>query len=188
VDDAGLTKCSEIPPYVYHGQRCNLSATTVPSHDAATSGFTKVASSDFESPRLDKFINISVTTIPLFHSSSSWTNNGDAATDDFAGVTNRTTQGTRASQRSDLSEQQSHTGGCINWNQYYTTCRPAGSNPFHGAISFDNIGLAWVAIFQVCWRVQVSLNKTLLILTLRLWSIELYIRYMILIYFANTLW
>jgi hypothetical protein len=38
---------------------------------------------------------------------------------------------------------------CINWNQYYTECRPQGSNPFHGAISFDNIGLAWIAIFQV---------------------------------------
>jgi len=38
---------------------------------------------------------------------------------------------------------------CVNWNQYYTACRAVGSNPFQGAISFDNIGLAWVAIFQV---------------------------------------
>lgn len=38
---------------------------------------------------------------------------------------------------------------CVNWNQYYTLCKPVGSNPFQGAISFDNIGLAWVAIFQV---------------------------------------
>ncbi|XP_074649472.1 voltage-dependent T-type calcium channel subunit alpha-1H-like [Tubulanus polymorphus] len=38
---------------------------------------------------------------------------------------------------------------CINWNQYYTTCQPGDKNPFQGAISFDNIGLAWVAIFQV---------------------------------------
>jgi len=38
---------------------------------------------------------------------------------------------------------------CVNWNQYYTSCRPVGNNPFLGAISFDNIGLAWVAIFQV---------------------------------------
>ncbi|XP_017770530.1 PREDICTED: voltage-dependent T-type calcium channel subunit alpha-1H isoform X4 [Nicrophorus vespilloides] len=39
--------------------------------------------------------------------------------------------------------------GCINWNQYYTTCNDSGSNPFQGTISFDNIGLAWIAIFLV---------------------------------------
>ncbi|KAG8268301.1 low voltage-gated calcium channel activity protein [Homalodisca vitripennis] len=39
---------------------------------------------------------------------------------------------------------------CVNWNQYYTECKPQGNNPFQGTISFDNIGLAWVAIFLVC--------------------------------------
>lgn len=38
---------------------------------------------------------------------------------------------------------------CVNWNQYYTDCKAGVKNPFQGAISFDNIGLAWVAIFQV---------------------------------------
>ena len=38
---------------------------------------------------------------------------------------------------------------CVNWNRYFTVCKAAGSNPFRGSISFDNIGLAWVAIFQV---------------------------------------
>ena len=38
---------------------------------------------------------------------------------------------------------------CVNWNSYFTQCRPGDKNPFQGAISFDNIGLAWVAIFQV---------------------------------------
>ncbi|XP_049868677.1 voltage-dependent T-type calcium channel subunit alpha-1G-like isoform X1 [Pectinophora gossypiella] len=38
---------------------------------------------------------------------------------------------------------------CVNWNQYYTNCTQRGSNPFQGTISFDNIGLAWVAIFLV---------------------------------------
>ena len=38
---------------------------------------------------------------------------------------------------------------CINWNQYYTSCKPRALNPFQGAVSFDNIGLAWVVIFQV---------------------------------------
>ena len=40
-------------------------------------------------------------------------------------------------------------GDCVNWNQYYTNCRAGEKNPFQGAISFDNIGLAWVAIFLV---------------------------------------
>ena len=38
---------------------------------------------------------------------------------------------------------------CINWNLYYSDCTPGEHNPFSGAISFDNIGLAWVAIFLV---------------------------------------
>ena len=38
---------------------------------------------------------------------------------------------------------------CINWNIYYTKCEVSDTNPFKGAISFDNIGYAWVAIFQV---------------------------------------
>lgn len=38
---------------------------------------------------------------------------------------------------------------CVNWNQYYTDCQPKGNNPFQGTISFDNIGVAWVAIFLV---------------------------------------
>jgi voltage-dependent calcium channel T type alpha-1G len=39
--------------------------------------------------------------------------------------------------------------GCINWNQYYQLCSISDTNPFSGSISFDNIGLAWLAIFQV---------------------------------------
>ncbi|XP_055913399.1 voltage-dependent T-type calcium channel subunit alpha-1I isoform X3 [Eupeodes corollae] len=38
---------------------------------------------------------------------------------------------------------------CVNWNQYYTNCSAVGPNPFQGTISFDNIGMAWVAIFLV---------------------------------------
>ncbi|XP_069920261.1 voltage-dependent T-type calcium channel subunit alpha-1H isoform X2 [Oryctolagus cuniculus] len=38
---------------------------------------------------------------------------------------------------------------CINWNQYYNVCRSGDANPHNGAISFDNIGYAWIAIFQV---------------------------------------
>jgi hypothetical protein len=40
-------------------------------------------------------------------------------------------------------------GSCINWNHYYRFCNVSDKNPFSGSISFDNIGLAWVVIFQV---------------------------------------
>jgi len=43
----------------------------------------------------------------------------------------------------------SSSSSCINWNAYYTECRPGPANPFQNSISFDNIGLAWIAIFQV---------------------------------------
>ncbi|CAF1073951.1 unnamed protein product [Rotaria sordida] len=39
--------------------------------------------------------------------------------------------------------------GCINWNQYYNLCAISNQNPFSGSISFDNIILAWLAIFQI---------------------------------------
>ncbi|XP_066529784.1 voltage-dependent T-type calcium channel subunit alpha-1H [Hoplias malabaricus] len=39
--------------------------------------------------------------------------------------------------------------GCVNWNQYYNVCRPGELNPHKGAVNFDNIGYAWIAIFQV---------------------------------------
>uniref|UniRef100_A0A669DYN6 Voltage-dependent T-type calcium channel subunit alpha-1H n=1 Tax=Oreochromis niloticus TaxID=8128 RepID=A0A669DYN6_ORENI len=38
---------------------------------------------------------------------------------------------------------------CVNWNQYYNVCRPGELNPHKGAVNFDNIGYAWIAIFQV---------------------------------------
>ncbi|KAJ8283882.1 hypothetical protein COCON_G00027320 [Conger conger] len=38
---------------------------------------------------------------------------------------------------------------CVNWNNYYTNCFAGANNPFKGAINFDNIGYAWIAIFQV---------------------------------------
>ena len=39
---------------------------------------------------------------------------------------------------------------CVNWNQYYTECRAGDKNPFQGAISFDHVGLAFIAVYQVC--------------------------------------
>lgn len=48
-----------------------------------------------------------------------------------------------------MSENRETLTSCVNWNQYYTNCTQLGGNPFQGTISFDNIGLAWVAIFLV---------------------------------------
>ena len=45
---------------------------------------------------------------------------------------------------------------CVNWNQYYTNCSAGEHNPFKGAINFDNIGYAWIAIFQVGWHVHLE--------------------------------
>lgn len=38
---------------------------------------------------------------------------------------------------------------CVNWFQFYNECRAGEINPHKGAINFDNIGYAWIAIFQV---------------------------------------
>ncbi len=46
--------------------------------------------------------------------------------------------------------------GCVNWNMFYTNCNTGPHNPFHGAVSFDNIGLAWVAIFLVIFFIYVQ--------------------------------
>ncbi|GFU68983.1 voltage-dependent T-type calcium channel subunit alpha-1I [Trichonephila clavipes] len=52
---------------------------------------------------------------------------------------------------------------CVDWNRYYVICRAGNRNPFKGAISFDNIGLAWVAIFLVSGPFLIFLpNKSFL--------------------------
>ena len=43
----------------------------------------------------------------------------------------------------------SSTTECVNWNYYYSKCRPSDNNPYRGVISFDNIGYACIAIFQI---------------------------------------
>uniref|UniRef100_A0A3P9BKD6 Ion transport domain-containing protein n=1 Tax=Maylandia zebra TaxID=106582 RepID=A0A3P9BKD6_9CICH len=40
-------------------------------------------------------------------------------------------------------------GQCVNWNMYYNVCRAGDHNPDLGVINFDNIGYAWITIFQV---------------------------------------
>nr|XP_055061951.1 voltage-dependent T-type calcium channel subunit alpha-1H isoform X1 [Misgurnus anguillicaudatus]XP_055061952.1 voltage-dependent T-type calcium channel subunit alpha-1H isoform X1 [Misgurnus anguillicaudatus]XP_055061953.1 voltage-dependent T-type calcium channel subunit alpha-1H isoform X1 [Misgurnus anguillicaudatus] len=44
---------------------------------------------------------------------------------------------------------QSFHHACVNWNMYYSNCKASEHNPHNGAINFDNIGYAWIAIFQV---------------------------------------
>ncbi|XP_040894614.1 voltage-dependent T-type calcium channel subunit alpha-1H-like [Toxotes jaculatrix] len=39
--------------------------------------------------------------------------------------------------------------GCVNWNVFYNVCRAGEDNPYMGAINFDNIGYALIAVFQV---------------------------------------
>lgn len=46
--------------------------------------------------------------------------------------------------------------GCVNWNQYYNVCQQGDHNPHKGAVNFDNIGYAWIAIFQVRWTTSTS--------------------------------
>ncbi|XP_048473334.1 voltage-dependent T-type calcium channel subunit alpha-1I [Rhincodon typus] len=48
-----------------------------------------------------------------------------------------------------LGQELNVTGGCVNWNRYYTVCQTGDRNPHKGAINFDNIGYAWIVIFQV---------------------------------------
>ncbi|CAF0780786.1 unnamed protein product [Rotaria sp. Silwood1] len=48
-----------------------------------------------------------------------------------------------------IADPKKSVNGCIDWNQYYKFCNVSDRNPFSGSISFDNIGLAWVVIFQI---------------------------------------
>ncbi|XP_048575597.1 voltage-dependent T-type calcium channel subunit alpha-1G isoform X2 [Nematostella vectensis] len=43
----------------------------------------------------------------------------------------------------------SNSSNCADWNSLYRDCREDGPNPFWGTISFDNIAIAWMVIFQV---------------------------------------
>ncbi|XP_075929779.1 voltage-dependent T-type calcium channel subunit alpha-1I-like isoform X1 [Petromyzon marinus] len=50
-----------------------------------------------------------------------------------------------------IPENQSAAGRaiCVDWSRYYSECRPGKRNPHGGSVNFDNIGYAWIAIFQV---------------------------------------
>lgn len=71
--------------------------------------------------------------------------------------------------RPDTGLRQEEPGSCVNWYQYYNECRAGEINPHKGAINFDNIGYAWIAIFQVKgfkhggkWTVTVATHQSLL--------------------------
>ncbi|XP_074604858.1 ca[2+]-channel protein alpha[[1]] subunit T [Brevipalpus obovatus] len=50
---------------------------------------------------------------------------------------------------SPFNDNQPNETWCVNWNRYYTKCAHGDENPFQGAMSFDNVGMAWTAIFLV---------------------------------------
>lgn len=57
------------------------------------------------------------------------------------------------------NERSNNSNACVNWNQYYSQCRKEGDNPSWGAIGFDNIFIAWVAIFQVNYQDLILLSR-----------------------------
>lgn len=79
------------------------------------------------------------------------------------------------------------TNECVNWNLYYSKCRPSDKNPFKGAISFDNIGYAWVAIFQIIRYIFFSLIKILGFIN-NLNSLESWVTIMYYIQDAHSFW
>lgn len=54
--------------------------------------------------------------------------------------------------RTDIRPSVDESVPCVNWYQFYNECRAGEINPHKGAINFDNIGYAWIAIFQVNFR------------------------------------
>lgn len=63
------------------------------------------------------------------------------------------TSGRNCTLSCDQKGMSNYSNNCVNWNGYYNQCRLGGDNPFWGAIGFDNIFLAWVAIFQVSTKI-----------------------------------
>ena len=41
---------------------------------------------------------------------------------------------------------------CRIFGNYYTDCRQDGPNPYYDNMSFDNIAMAWIFIYQVSCR------------------------------------
>ncbi|ESO07430.1 hypothetical protein HELRODRAFT_170765 [Helobdella robusta] len=129
--DNGMTKCSDIPPRYFNGKKCNLPAPEI----------------------------ITKKLLTIFQQTSERDDGGTSATDlirnkkllgrnaiNFLRPPTTYYNGSKNELFEVILEDEEH---CINWNQYYTECKPLGDNPFLGSISFDNIGMAWVAIFQV---------------------------------------
>lgn len=62
---------------------------------------------------------------------------------------NGTNTCTLTAEQKNLPEYSNNDTYCIDWHIYYTMCSDKNENPFQDTISFDNIGLAWIAIFLV---------------------------------------
>ncbi|KAK3705212.1 hypothetical protein QZH41_014007 [Actinostola sp. cb2023] len=76
-----------------------------------------------------------------------------------------------------LYNRTANSSDCVDWNQLYITCRREGPNPFYGTTSFDNIAIAWIAIFQLTFSPCYTLASLLLlqVITLEGWSEIMYL-------------
>ena len=152
-----MTRCNELPFFVRNGVKCTARALGDPLyHQKVTiprtySGLTPPTSKS--KPRQNsKFASNligTLTTSSRPENYSFFSNERETSSFQTHSL-KHTTPKTLA--EDPLSSQTSFSNSCINWNFYYTQCLPTGPNPFRGAISFDNIGLAWVAIFQVSYH------------------------------------
>lgn len=132
---AGMSTCADIPPYVNNSHICNSTIETVLNRFAAAAAST-----------FSPYSTSRAGLRRLIHSNETSSGGGGGAA--LNGAVLRSTHQNYHLVPPSYSHQHHHPP-CINWNYYYSKCRPSGENPFKGAISFDNIGYAWVAIFQV---------------------------------------
>ena len=116
----GMTTCADIPAYLNNSRVCN---DTIDLLRSAVFGETSAATTT------------TTTTTKSSHANSN--------------SSTRSSTTAAADSDYDPSAAAAANESCVNWNFYYSKCRPSDKNPFKGAISFDNIGYACIAIFQV---------------------------------------
>lgn len=153
--DQGMTRCTELPMFVQNGYKCTAMAPGDPANPPSS---IKTANTINPPLTVQPSQMISQNTIfPSALNTSFYFSQASHSPSSLASTTSppftpapsiQLPSPTIYSLPSPFSPV-SFSNSCVNWNLYYTQCLPTGPNPFKGAISFDNIGLAWVAIFQV---------------------------------------
>lgn len=122
---SGMSKCADIPPYINSSRVCNGTIELLLLNNYNNKN---ILNSFFVNNNNNSNNLTNVSSYPYTHLSFPFTESATSLS---------------------LSASDHVNQNCINWNSYYSKCRPSDKNPFKGAISFDNIGYAWVAIFQV---------------------------------------